>query len=107
MGEPPLPLTRHSQGAGGKHAHRAHEAHHKGGDGVVLDLRRATDLLNLCLQIAQPGPQLLTNLYIEGAEGLIEEQHLQLRRRRLKPCIDYATRVAVALSTRMRQSLRA
>ena len=36
--------------------------------------------VHLAVQIAQPGPQLLAHLGIEGAEGFIEQQHPRLNR---------------------------
>ena len=80
---------------------------------MVVDLRRSADLLHLAVvhhhnlighlhglflvvghdhrgdmhlivEIAQPGPQLLAHLGIEGTEGLIEQQHSGLHRQ--SPC---------------------
>ena len=102
-------FRRPRQGAARKHIHRPHEAHHKGRGRVVVDLGRGADLLDaalvhhhdpvghlhglllvvghdhgghvhLVVEVAQPSPQLLAHLGIEGAEGLIEQQHPGLHR---------------------------
>ena len=99
------PLHRH--GARSEHVDGADKTHHKGAGGMVVDLRRCADLLNVAfvhhhnaighlhglllvvgddyggdvhfiVEVAQPGPQLLAHLGVEGAEGLIEQQHPRL-----------------------------
>ena len=92
---------------GRQHIHRPHETHHKRTGRLVVDLGGGADLLNaplvhhhdlvghlhgfflvvgddhggdmhLVVEIAQPGPQFLAHLGVEGAEGLIEQQHPRL-----------------------------
>ncbi len=84
---------------------------HEGAGRLVVDLGRGTDLLDLAgihqyhpirhlqrfllivgdeqagdvqlvVQLAQPAAQLLAHLGVEGAEGLIQQQHLGLHRQR-------------------------
>ena len=88
---------------------RADEAHHEVVGGVLVELAGPADLLDLAVvhdhdpvghlhglllvvgdehgghvdlvvQAAQPGPQLLADLGVEGAEGLVQQQHARLRR---------------------------